>query len=302
MESARRRTERVGREDSKDVIGGGVVGQAVFHGVEVVEGVAEELVIELALGVALHKRIVLGGGHQRHVVAEGHRGGVESAKENYVLPRLEELFVPEGACDLGVRAAAVAGLGARAFFEPLGVLARPHVFVVPKGLDEGLGAVHELLAVGHLKRGGRAVPREVRAVLALLVDDETDVGLEVQLRHLEYRLVVVQSEHVQGAGHVQQDIQVEDQVPPEVLQWRGLLVRVGCLLVLPARLHNRLLKLEAPVGLFFRVLAPDAPVLAGDRAHHRGQRSLKALLVGANKLFAGLAQLGEGHYGKSHGD
>ena len=153
-------------------------------------------------------------------ISDGSR--VDCATEHSLSDRLKEFFVPEGGSYLRIIGSSGASLTACAFFEPLGVLALPDVFSIPKVLDKRLGAVHKLLPVGNLHIDSGAVPRDVRAVLCSLVDNETEVRLPVLLRDLEDSFVEVQPVNVKSACYLQEELEIVDQVPTEVPEWCGL--------------------------------------------------------------------------------
>ena len=110
------------------------------------------------------------------------------------------------------------GLTACALFEPLSVFACPDVLIVPGILDKSLPAVHVLLPVSNLELDSRSVVGQMRAVLCLLVDDETNIELPVLLWHLHNRFVEVQSVDIELTRHLKEQRQIVDEIPAEVAQ------------------------------------------------------------------------------------
>ena len=184
-------------------------------------------------------------------------------------------------------------LTARALLEPLSVFAGPDVLNVPRVLDNGLPAIHKLLSVGDLELDGGAIVGQVRAVLRLLIDDKTNVELPVLLGHFHDGLIEVQPVDVELTCHLNDELQVVDEIPAEVAQGSGFLVGVCRLLVLPASLDHWFLELEAPILLVLKILAKDAAIFARGCTHNRAGALLEALLVEAYQLLARLGELRE---------
>ena len=158
----------------------------------------------------------------RNGVTISRRGRVNCAPEHSLSDSCDEFLVPERGSYLRVVRCGGAGLTTLALLKPFGVLALPDIFGAPEVLDDSLGAVHKLLPVGDFDVDGRSVPRDVRAVLSILVNNETEVGLVVLLWHLEDSLVEVQSIDVHRAGYLQEELEVVDEIPTEVPEWGSL--------------------------------------------------------------------------------
>ena len=128
----------------------------------------------------------------------------------------------------------------------------------------------------------------MRAPLGALVDDETEIKFPILLRDLEDRLVVVQTIDVHLARHLEEELQVVDEVPAEVSQRGRFLIRISSLFIFPAGLEDWLLKLEAPVFLVLHVFAKEALILASIRSNFGTSSSSKAILISTDKLLASI--------------
>ena len=119
------------------------------------------------------------------------------------------------------------------------------------------------------------------AVLSLLIDDEANVELIVLLGYFNNGLVEVKPVDIELTRHLNDELQIVNEIPAEVAQWSRFLVCVCSLLVLPASLDHWFLELEAPILLVLKILAKDAAILASSSAHYRARAFLKALLIHA---------------------
>lgn len=143
------------------------------------------------------------------------------------------VFLPVRGSDLRILAVGCTVLTALTIFDPLCILAGPNSVVIPRGLHQDFGTVHELLSVSAVETHSGTGPRNVRAILPPFVHNHADLELGVHSGKLSSGLVVVKTVNVYNAVDLKLALKIKDQVEAQVLKRSRRNTCVSVLIVLP---------------------------------------------------------------------